>query len=123
MGSCPRAHTGWRRSDHAEETVMTGPATTPQPSHNRIHPERTTFAPPTVAKGQRTRVCIVAPSLDILGGQAVVAQRLIARLATESDLQVAFLPHNPRLPGILRYLQRVKYVRTISTSVAYVGSL
>jgi hypothetical protein len=29
---------------------------------------------------RRLRVCVVAPSLDILGGQAVVAQRLIEHL-------------------------------------------
>src|SRR5205807_584360 len=69
------------------------------------------------------RVCVVAPSLDILGGQAVVAQRLIKRLRLDPRLDVSFVPHNPRLPGILRHLQRVKYVRTISTSIAYVTSL
>jgi len=69
------------------------------------------------------RVCIVAPSLDIVGGQAVVAQRLMQHLAGDADLALSFLPHNPRLPGALRALQRVKYVRTIATSVAYLASL
>jgi glycosyltransferase involved in cell wall biosynthesis len=69
------------------------------------------------------RVCIVAPSLGILGGQAVVAQRLIDRLRDEPSLNVTFLPHNPRLPGGLNRLQRIKYVRTIVTSIAYVWSL
>lgn len=69
------------------------------------------------------RVCIVAPSLDILGGQAIVAQRLMAQLAAERDIRLSFLPHNPRLPHSLRILQRIKYVRTIVTSLAYVVSL
>ena len=69
------------------------------------------------------RVCVVAPSLDIVGGQAVVAQRLIARLSTDRDLEIAFLPHNPRLPGLLRALQRIKYVRTVVTFAAYLLSL
>lgn len=69
------------------------------------------------------RICIVAPSLDIVGGQAVVAQRLLAHLSADADLTVSFLPHNPRLPGVLRALQRIRYVRTIATSVAYVASL
>jgi glycosyltransferase involved in cell wall biosynthesis len=69
------------------------------------------------------RVCIVAPSLGILGGQAVVAQRLMERLRTESALVISFVPHNPQLPGVLRHLQRVKYLRTIVTSIAYVTSL
>jgi glycosyltransferase involved in cell wall biosynthesis len=69
------------------------------------------------------RVCIVAPSLDIVGGQAVVAQRLMQHLAGDADLALSFLPHNPRLPGVLRGLQRVKYLRTVATSVAYLWSL
>src|SRR5215208_5600746 len=66
------------------------------------------------------RVCIVAPSLDILGGQAVVAQRLMEHLRLDPSMQISFVPHNPRLPGPFRALQRVKYVRTVVTSIAYV---
>src|ERR1044071_5103255 len=69
------------------------------------------------------RVLIVAPSLDILGGQAVQAARLIARLREEPSLDVGFLPINPRGRGILGKLQGIKYVRTIVTSVLYVLSL
>lgn len=69
------------------------------------------------------RVCLVGPSLDILGGQAVQAQRLLERLRTVPSLDVDFLPVNPRLPGPLRALQGVKYVRTATTSAAYGGSL
>jgi hypothetical protein len=68
---------------------------------------------------RRLRVCVVAPSLDILGGQAVVAQRLIEHLRRDPSLDLSFIPHNPRLPGPLRVLQRIKYVRTILTSLAY----
>jgi len=69
------------------------------------------------------RVLIVAPSFDILGGQAVQAARLADRLREEPSLDVGFLPINPRLPGFLRHLQRIKYVRTIVTTIAYVASL
>jgi L-malate glycosyltransferase len=69
------------------------------------------------------RVFLVGPSLDILGGQAVQASRLLAQLRTDPALDVEFLPVNPRLPGPLRLLQRIKYVRTVSTSIAYVLSL
>jgi len=61
--------------------------------------------------------------MDILGGQAVVLDRLRARLATVPGVEVSFLPVNPRLPGPLGALQRVKYVRTVVTSAAYVASL
>ena len=69
------------------------------------------------------RVALVGPSLDILGGQAVQVQRLLTRLGSVPSLSVEFLPVNPRLPGPLRLLQRVKYVRTVATSVAYAASL
>jgi len=69
------------------------------------------------------RVCIVAPSLSILGGQAVAAQRLLERLRAVPGLEVDFLPHDPRSNPLLRLLQRVKYVRTVATSIAYVTSL
>jgi glycosyltransferase involved in cell wall biosynthesis len=70
-----------------------------------------------------TRVCIVGPSTDLVGGQAVQAFRLRTRLAGSSQLEVSFLPINPRLAWPLRFLQRVKYVRTAVTSLAYVLSL
>ncbi len=69
------------------------------------------------------RILIVAPSLDILGGQAVQATRLLARLGEEASLEVGFLPVNPRLPGVLRKLQAIKYVRTVVTSLMYVATL
>jgi glycosyltransferase involved in cell wall biosynthesis len=69
------------------------------------------------------RVLIVAPSLDILGGQAVQAERLINHLRAEPSLEIGFLPINPRLPGILRKLQAVKYLRTVVTSIMYVATL
>ena len=69
------------------------------------------------------RVLIVAPSFDILGGQSVQAARLLERLREEPSLDIGFLPINPRLPGVLRHLQRIKYVRTVVTSIAYVASL
>ena len=65
----------------------------------------------------------MAPSFDILGGQSVQAARLFECLGKEPLLQAGFLPINPRLPGFLRPLQRIKYVRTVVTSMAYLASL
>jgi L-malate glycosyltransferase len=73
--------------------------------------------------GRPIRVSIVAPSLDILGGQAVQAARLMQRLSGVADVSIHFIPVNPRLPGPLRALQKVKYVRTIVTSIAYIARL
>jgi len=77
----------------------------------------------TSVADRRLRVLLVGPSLDILGGQAVQAQRLFDRLKAVNGLEVDFLPVNPRLPGPLRVLQRVKYVRTVATTIAFVLSL
>jgi L-malate glycosyltransferase len=71
----------------------------------------------------RLRVLVVAPSLDIVGGQSRQAVRLIHGLRQEPDLEVSFLPHNPRLPGFLRSLQAIKYVRTVVTTLYYVALL
>jgi len=69
---------------------------------------------------KRLRVLIAAPSLDILGGQSRQAVRLREGLSREPDLEVGFVPHNPRLPGVLRSLQSIKYVRTVATTLYYV---
>ena len=72
-----------------------------------------------VAASRVIRVCILAPSLDILGGQSRQAARLLENFGREADLRVSFIPHNPRLPRPLRALQRIKYVRTIITTLTY----
>ncbi|HET7112046.1 MAG TPA: glycosyltransferase family 4 protein, partial [Pyrinomonadaceae bacterium] len=71
----------------------------------------------------KLRVLLVAPSLDILGGQSRQAVRLMEGLKREPELEVSFLPHNPRLPGILRSLQSIKYVRTVVTTLYYIALL
>lgn len=73
--------------------------------------------------GRPIRVCLVAPSLEILGGQAVQAARLYRGLRQLRSVAVGFVPINPRLPGPLRLLQRVRYVRTVVTSLRYVWTL
>ena len=79
----------------------------------------TTSSRASQAATRRLRILIVAPSLDILGGQAIQAMRLQTRLAEEPTLEVGFVPINPRLPGLLGKLQKIKYVRTVVTSLRY----
>ena len=73
--------------------------------------------------GKPIRLLLVAPSLRILGGQAVQANYLMQHLSREPMFRVSFVAHNPRLPGPLRLLQRIKYVRTIVTSLVYCANL
>lgn len=65
------------------------------------------------------RVLLIAPSLDILGGQAVQAQRLLAGMRQDPSVRMAFLPINPRPPRGFGWIQRVKYARTVCTFVLY----
>lgn len=90
--------------------------TSAQPSVEKARPESPQMA-------ARVRVLIVAPSLGILGGQAVQAADLYNRLREEPTLEAGFLPVNPALPGPLRALQRVKYLRTLVTWPVYCLSL
>lgn len=69
------------------------------------------------------RVLIIAPSHDILGGQSIHAAQLVREFEREPTLRVGFLPINPRAPGVLRRLQKIKYVRTIVTSCVYLIKL
>jgi len=68
------------------------------------------------------KVLIVAPSLDIMGGQAVQADLLYKNLEADG-VRVGFVPHNPRPPGILYKLTRIKYVRTVVVSFFYILKL
>jgi glycosyltransferase involved in cell wall biosynthesis len=65
------------------------------------------------------KVAVVAPSLRILGGQAVQADRLLAGWRGDPDVDAWLVPINPEWPGPLARLQRIKYVRTVFTQLAY----
>lgn len=68
------------------------------------------------------RIVMVAPSLEILGGQGVQAQALAECLRIEG-YQVELLPINPRFPRGLRGLRRYPYVRTLMNQMLYFPSL
>ncbi|HEV7682860.1 MAG TPA: heparinase II/III family protein [Pyrinomonadaceae bacterium] len=74
-------------------------------------------------EAKRLRILVIAPSLDILGGQAVQAARLVSRLRELPSFEIGFLPINPRLPGAFRVLQSIKYLRTVVTSLLYFATL
>lgn len=89
-----------------------------------LQPEQSRSAIKDEATGANSlRVLIVAPSLDIIGGQAVQASRLFTRLSKETSISVSFLPHNPRLPAPFSKLQSIKYIRTVVTSLLYIALL
>jgi glycosyltransferase involved in cell wall biosynthesis len=69
------------------------------------------------------RVAIVAPSLSILGGQAVAADRLLRQWRDDPDVTAWLVPHNPLLPSPVRFASHIKYVRTVATELTYIPLL
>ena len=57
----------------------------------------------------RLRVAIVAPSLDILGGHSVQAQRLLAAWRDDAEVRAWLVPINPRPPAPFRAALKVRY--------------
>jgi glycosyltransferase involved in cell wall biosynthesis len=67
----------------------------------------------------RLNVAIVAPSMGILGGQAVQASRLLRSWDGDADVQAWLVPINPAPPRALTFALKVKYLRTIVTQLIY----
>jgi len=71
----------------------------------------------------RIRVAFVAPSLRILGGQAVQADRLLSAWRGDRDIDAWLVPVNPEPPRLLRFAHRIKYLRTIVNELTYLPLL
>jgi L-malate glycosyltransferase len=78
---------------------------------------------PAGSSGRTLRVAIVAPSLDILGGHSVQADRLLKGWAADPDVHAWLVPINPAPPALLQFATRVKYLRTLIVQSLYVPSL
>ena len=68
---------------------------------------------------RKLKVAVVAPSLHILGGQAVQADRLLKAWRDDPDVEAWLVPVNPTPPGLLRHGTKLKYVRTVLTELTY----
>jgi L-malate glycosyltransferase len=68
---------------------------------------------------RRLSIAIVAPSMGILGGQAVQAERLIRAWAGDPDVHAWLVPINPPPPWPLKAAGAVKYLRTVVTQLTY----
>jgi L-malate glycosyltransferase len=68
---------------------------------------------------RRLDIAVVAPSMGILGGQAVQADRLIRAWQGDPDVHARLVPINPMPPGPLRHARQVKYLRTVATQLTY----
>ena len=68
----------------------------------------------------RFRVLLIAPSMSIVGGQAVQAERLLAQLRQEESIEVSFLPIDPRLPSAVG---RIPYLRTLARLALFLPAM
>src|SRR5438270_2429598 len=71
----------------------------------------------------RLRIAIVAPTLDILGGHSVQAERLLTAWRDDPDVEAWLVPINPPPPSALRGALGVKYLRTVVTEGTYLPLL
>lgn len=71
----------------------------------------------------KTRVSIVGPSLNYVGGQSVQLDLLLRHWAVHPDIEVTFIPVDPEFPPGLRWVKRVPGLRTIVRTPFYVAGL
>src|SRR4051812_15735256 len=83
-----------------------------RPTADVMHTDSSHSSPPL-------RIALVAPSLRILGGQAVQAERLLHGWRDDADVAVTLVPTNPEPAGILRRALDVRYVRTVMTQLVF----
>ena len=86
-------------------------------------PQRSTGKALPSRAARRIRVCITAPSLRTIGGQAVQASRLFERFQTLGTVQPSFIPHDPVPAGLIGRFNRVKYVKTVTRTLLYIWNL
>src|SRR6476646_374499 len=67
----------------------------------------------------RLNIAIVAPSMGILGGQAVQASRLLRAWQHDPDVRAWLVPINPVPPRPFAFATKVKYLRTVMTQLLY----
>jgi L-malate glycosyltransferase len=72
---------------------------------------------------RRLRVALVAPTLEILGGQAVQANRLLREWKDDAEVEAWLVPVNPVFPRGLRFARSVKYLRTLVNELIYISTL
>src|SRR5207249_3558275 len=63
------------------------------------------------------------PSLRILGGQAVQADRLLAAWRGDAEVDAWLVPIDPPPPRPLRFASKIKYLRTILNELTYLPLL
>jgi L-malate glycosyltransferase len=72
---------------------------------------------------RKLNVALVAPTLEILGGQAVQADRLLRQWNGDAEVEAWLVPVNPAFPPPFRFAHSVKYLRTFVNELIYIPRL
>lgn len=86
------------------------------------HPEESCEEPMASSRLSRPRIAMVAPSLGVLGGQAVQAKVLADHLRADG-YEVELVPINPPFPRGAGWLKRLRYIRTVANEGLYLPTL
>jgi glycosyltransferase involved in cell wall biosynthesis len=68
---------------------------------------------------KQLNVAIVAPTIGILGGQAVQAERLLEAWSADPDVRAWLVPVNPTPPWPFHRTVQWRYVRTVTRQLTY----
>jgi glycosyltransferase involved in cell wall biosynthesis len=71
----------------------------------------------------QVRVAIVGPSLRFQGGQSVQANLLTRNWRDDPAANVHFVPVDPELPRLLKWVERIPYLRTVVRMPFYLMGL
>src|SRR5258707_12562146 len=77
----------------------------------------------TSIKVDRLKVTIVAASLRYVGGQSVQAELLWRDWQDDPAVEALFVPIDPALPSLLRWVERVPFLRTLARQPFYLFAL
>jgi L-malate glycosyltransferase len=75
---------------------------------------------PRMSTAARIRVLLIAPSMAIVGGQSIQADRLLNAFARDSQIEMRLRPIDPKLPSFIRNLP---YIRTVANAPLYYAGL
>src|SRR5664279_3791693 len=72
---------------------------------------------------QQIRVLLVAPPLQVVGGQSIQASRLVSCLSEYPQLEVTYQPTTTTRRWFQNTFGRIRFIRTFLNALIYVPSL
>jgi glycosyltransferase involved in cell wall biosynthesis len=75
------------------------------------------------ASADRLKVAIIGPSGNYIGGQSVQVELLLRHWRDDADVEATFIPVDPPFPSLLRWVNRVPFLRTLVRQPLYLLEL